>query len=199
MPADVAVTLKRTYEQYLALERETGVRHEFLEGEVWAMAGGTTAHARVKTNLARAIAAALDGKPCLALDSDQKIDIVETGLATYPDLSVVCGPLQRSPRDRNAIVNPTLLVEVLSPSTEGHDLGLKRRHYQRLASLRQMLFVWPEERVVELHTRGAAGTWIVREVSSEDPIDLSSIDVSLTHAQIFARLDEVSDETTARG
>ena len=184
---------KLSYEECLALEHRTGTRHEFLNGDASAIAGGTIAHALVKTNLTRAIASALDGKPCLALDSDQKIDVTATGLATYPDLSVTCGPIVRSPRDRNAITNPTVLVEVLSPSTKGHDLGFKLRHYRHIPSLRQILFAWPEERSAEVHTRGENGTWIVRSFEGNVPVELHAIDVILTHDQIFSTLTEVAE------
>jgi Uma2 family endonuclease len=191
MPGDAAHALRMTYAQYLELERSTDLRHEYLDGEVWAMAGGTTAHSLVKSNLLRAVGNALEGKPCLALDSDQKIDVAETGLVTYPDLSVTCGGLQKSARDANAIVNPTLVVEVLSPSTEARDLGFKTRHYKRLASLRQIVFVWPEERAIQVLTRADAGAWIVRDLEEHEPIVLASIDVTVTRAQVFARLEDV--------
>ncbi|MEZ4239346.1 MAG: Uma2 family endonuclease [Myxococcota bacterium] len=108
-----------SYAAYLALEAETGVRHEYLDGEAWAMAGGTVRHAKLKTNLTADLSVALGDGPCQAYDSDLKLRMLETGLATYADLAVICGPVARHPDDRHAATNPTVVFEVLSPSTEG--------------------------------------------------------------------------------
>ncbi len=190
MIGSAAAVLRVDYDDYLAIERRGDARHEYLDGVLRAMSRGTTAHSLVKTNVLRAVGNALEGKPGLALDSDQRIDVAATGLDTYPDLSVTCGPIDRPARDRNAITNPTLVVEVISPSTEGHDLGFKRRHYQRIPSLRQIVYVWPDQRAVEVHTRGEEGAWIVRDAADET-ILLASIDAAITRSQLFARVDEV--------
>ncbi|MFI5301564.1 MAG: Uma2 family endonuclease [Polyangiales bacterium] len=190
MAGDAAIALRKTFDEYLAMERASDVRLQWVAGEVFAMAGETPEHSLVKSNLVASMVVALRGKPCLALDSDQKVDILEGDLATYPDLTVVCGPLARSPRDPNALTNPTLVVEVISPSTEAHDLGFKTRHYKRLASLRQILFVWPEERAVQLVTRGEAGAWIVKDIEDEE-IVIGAIDVTLKRSEVFARLEEL--------
>ena len=106
-----------TYAEYLALEQETGLRHEWLDGEAWAMSGGTPRHSRMSVNLAAAFVNTLGDGPCQPYNCDMKVRVSETGLATYPDLAIACGPVAYDPEDENAVVNPTVLVEVPSRST----------------------------------------------------------------------------------
>jgi Uma2 family endonuclease len=105
-----------TYAEYLAAEARAEVRHEYLNGEVWEVAGGTIEHGALAAAIAGELRAVLRGKPCRAFSSDVRIRVLETGLTTYPDLSVVCGQLETAPDDADAITNPLVLVEVLSDS-----------------------------------------------------------------------------------
>lgn len=148
-----------SYTDYLALEEETDVRHEFLRGEAWAMAGGTPRHSAVKSNLLFLVAGRLGSGPCRAYDSDLKLRVESTGLATYADLAVVCGPLVRDTEDRNAVTNPTAVFEVLSPSTERWDRGGKFHHMQTVPSLRSYVIVSVDELRVEVFTRLEDGSW----------------------------------------
>jgi Uma2 family endonuclease len=119
---------RMTYAEYLAAETVAEVRHEFLNGEVWAMAGGTPQHGALAVSMTLALGAALRGKPCRGFSSDVRVRIPDTGLSTYPDLSIVCGELETAPDDKDAITNPTVLVEVLSDSTEAYDRGARCIH-----------------------------------------------------------------------
>ena len=152
-----------SYAEYLALERSTDTRHEYLAGEVWAMAGGTLRHSAIKANLLIEVASALRGTPCRVYDSDAKVRVEGTDLSTYPDLAVVCGPVERSSTDRHALTNPTALFEVLSPSTERWDRGGKFRHVRTLGALRQYVLVNTDLPRVEVFTRGEDGAWSFRE------------------------------------
>ena len=114
---------KMSYAEYLALEARADTRHEYLDGEVFAMAGGTPEHGALAMAVARALGVALRGRPCRVFSSDVRVRIPETGLTTYPDLSVVCSKLETDPIDPDAITNPLLIVEVLSDTTEGYDRG----------------------------------------------------------------------------
>jgi Uma2 family endonuclease len=114
-----------TYEEYLVREAISPTKLEYLRGEIFDMAGGTPEHSRLTMRLALAIGPALADRPCELFTADAKVRIDATDLSTYPDLSVVCGALTTSPRDPNAITNPVLLVEVLSPSTEAYDRGAR--------------------------------------------------------------------------
>lgn len=153
-----------SYEEYLALETKTDTRHEWLRGEAWAMAGGSVAHATIQANTLRLLGNALEGRPCMAYGSDLKVRIEETDRATYPDVTVVCGPREVSATDPNAIVNPTLIVEVLSSTTEASDRGEKFAHYRRIPSLRDYVLISQDERRVEVfHRDGESSAWTLRE------------------------------------
>src|SRR5690606_11326444 len=119
-----------SYADYLAMERESGLKHEYLDGVVRAMAGGSVEHSRLASRFVRLLDAALRDRPCEAFSSDGKIRIDASNRSTYPDLSVVCGR-ERSEQDPEAIANPVVIVEVLSESTEAYDRGEKFRHYRR--------------------------------------------------------------------
>jgi len=109
-----------TFREYLELEARSELRHEFFDGAVYAMSGGSPDHSRLAANVIT-LATQLTGKACQAFTSDPLVRVLATGLATHPDVSVVCGSLERDPEDRNPVTNPVLIVEVLSPSTERYD------------------------------------------------------------------------------
>lgn len=171
-----------SYEEYLAYERDSELKHEFEDGEIFAMAGGSPRHSA----LASRVSAALENtRPsgCTAFQSDMRLRVLATGRATYPDASMVCGAIELDGADRSGttITNPTLLVEVLSPSTEEVDRGSKWRDYQLIPSLREYVLVSQEPRV-EIYRRLASGTWEyfdVREgvvkLASGATMDLSSL------------------------
>ncbi|MCU0255309.1 MAG: Uma2 family endonuclease, partial [Vicinamibacterales bacterium] len=164
---------------YLAAEAKAEVRHEYLAGDVWAMAGGTIEHGALMMAAAREIGIALRGKPCRAFSSDVRIRIPETDLATYPDLSVVCGRLQTATDDDQAITNPILVVEVLSDSTEAYDRGAKWAHYRRIASLREYVLVSQGEPLVELYRRTEGGRFELLEARAGQTIELASIGATI--------------------
>lgn len=172
------------YAEYLALEASSNVKHEYLEGQIYAMAGGTPEHAALAAAVIGLLFPQLRGSRCRAHDADLRVRVRATGLATYPDVTVVCGPRERDPDDEHAVTNPVLLVEVLSPSTEQYDRGDKFEHYKALASLQQYVIVSHDTRCVEVHTRAETG-W-TREASSEGEVaDLSSIDCTLDVRELY--------------
>jgi Uma2 family endonuclease len=155
-----------SFAEYLAYEGDSGMKHEYVDGEILAMAGGSRRH----NALASRISAALEGgrKPgCVAFQSDQRIRIPATGKATYPDASMVCGQIVGDPADPSGITitNPVLLVEVLSPSTEQEDRGSKWQHYQQLESLQEYVLVGQGEPRVEHYRRLSSGAWEYREAT----------------------------------
>ena len=182
-PAEV---VRMTYAEYLAAEAVSEVRHEFLNGEVWAMAGGTPEHAALALAVGSELREALRGKPCRAYSADLRVRIVETGLSTYPDVSVVCGSIETAADDQDAVTNPTLLVEVLSESTARHDRGAKAAHYRRIPSLREYVFVSQAEPRIEVHRRTEAGRWELLEARPGETIELASLGVRLDVAAIYA-------------
>lgn len=174
-----------SYAEYLAAEATSDVRHEYLNGEVWAMAGGTPEHAALAAAMIGELQAALRGKPCRVYSSDLRVRVVETGLSTYPDVAVVCGQLATAADDVDAAVNPILLVEVLSPTTEGYDRGAKAAHYRRIPSLREYVLVSPSEPRIEVHRRTEGGRWELLEARPGESIELSSLGVRLDVAAIY--------------
>lgn len=173
-----------TYAEYLALERDSNTRHEFCGGEIFAMAGGTPTHAVICANLTVLLGSQLRGRGCMAHSSDLRIRVLETGLATYPDVSVICGRRELDPDDRNTVTNPVLLVEVLSPSTADYDRGEKLRHYQRIASLREVVLVAHDERLLEVWQRGDGGAWSRRELR-HGVLELTSVPCVLAIDEVY--------------
>lgn len=175
-----------TFVEYLALEAMSPIKHEFLDGQVWAMAGGTPDHAAIAINVAVVLAAALRDQPCRVFSSDLRVRVKETGLATYPDLTVVCGSLETDPDDPagNTATNPTLVVEVLSPSTENYDRGEKLAHYKRIFSLNEILLVAQDERLLERWSKTASG-WTLEVVRGEGRVQLQSVECTLELAEVY--------------
>mgnify|MGYP002619913522 CR=1 FL=1 len=165
-----------TFEEYVALEETSPVKHEFLDGEVWAMAGGSPDHAAVSGNLVRLLGQALMERACRVFTSDLRVRVAATGLGTYPDASVICDRIELDPEDRkgHTALNPTVLVEVLSPSTEAYDRGEKLAHYKRIESLREVLLVAHDERRVDLWRR-LDGVWTQLTFRGDETIELESL------------------------
>lgn len=183
--ASIARHHRYTYQEYLALERSANVRHEFSDGEIFAMAGGTREHAAICANLTRMLGNQLRGRGCQTHSSDLRVRVLETGLATYPDVTVVCKPVELDPADRNTVTNPTLVVEVLSPSTADYDRGEKLRHYQQIPSLREIVLVAHDERLIEIWRRGSDGAWSRRELRSGS-IALAAVDCTLSIDDVYS-------------
>ena len=173
-----------TYAQYLALEEESSVRHEYLDGEIYAMAGGSPDHAA----LAAAVIGIVRGKlppGCRVFTSDLRVRIADSGLSTYPDAAVICGRTLRAADDALAVVNPVLLVEVTSASTEEYDHGEKLRHYKRLPSLREVLFVSHRAPELTLHRRGEDGAWMVLTAGPGESLELASAAARIAVDEVY--------------
>jgi Uma2 family endonuclease len=180
-----------TEDEYLAVERASEAKHELVAGEIYAIAGGTPRHAAISANVARALGNALRDRPCVVLSSDQRVGVEATAMHTYPDVTVVCGPARFHPKDRNTLVKPTLVVEVLSASTESHDRGTKLAHYRRLPSLGEIVFVFPDDRRIEIHRRDGEDRWVSSAVTdaSASSVELTSVGVSIAWTEIYAKLE----------
>mgnify|MGYP001424265226 CR=1 FL=1 len=164
------------YATYLQIERDADQRHEWLDGEIFAMSGGTIAHARLAGAMIIALGTHAQKCGCAVLTSDAKLRVLATGLATYPDVSLVCGPIEYDPEDRNNFTNPAVLVAVLSDSTEAYDRGAKFRHYREVPSLRDYVLVSQHERRVEVYSRDAQGHWVLREARAGGSVPLAALD-----------------------
>jgi Uma2 family endonuclease len=175
-----------SFQDYLAVEEMGPVRHEFLHGAIFAMAGGTPEHAALSAAIIVLLGTHLRGRSCRPYSADLRVRIPATGLATYADAAVVCGEPERDPESPTHVTNPTLLVEVLSPGTEDYDRGEKREHYQQLASLRDYVLVAQSRRRVELFTRPAGGEWQHRVHVSGESVVLTSIDCRFDVDELYS-------------
>jgi Uma2 family endonuclease len=174
-----------TYEEYLAREEASLTKHEYLRGEIIDMAGATPSHGGCAMNLAILLGSAIADRPCRLFSSDVRVRIEATDLSTYPDLSVVCGALATSERDANAITNPVLLAEVLSPGTESYDRGAKLRHYLQLSSLQEVVFVNHTSEVIEVYRRGDSGRFELLVFEAGDTVELTSVGARFPVAKVY--------------
>jgi len=153
-----------TIKDYVRLEDEAvNVKHEFIDGDIRAMAGGTLDHARIGTNLAAVVASQLRDGPCSTFSSDARVRVRGKSIITYADLTVACGEEEVDTEDPCALVNPIVLFEITSSSSERYDRGQKFVHYQGIASLREYVIVSHRERLVEVFRPRADGTWALAE------------------------------------
>jgi Uma2 family endonuclease len=176
---------KYTLEEFVRLEDYANVRHEFLAGQIYAMAGGTPEHGTYAANVIGLLTAQLGAKPCRVQTSDVRIRVQATGLDTYPDASVVCGRAERDANDPNAITNPLVLVEVLSASTEDYDRGEKLEHYKQIESLQEVVFVAAEQRRIDVVRRQADGHWVTVSASGSGSLRLESIECVIPVEAVF--------------
>ena len=187
----VAKTVRRlTEEEYLCHDRAANYKSEFFDGEMFAMAGGSPMHSLIAANLLRELGTKLKDRPCKAFTSDLRLKVEATGLDTYPDVSVVCGPLQFAAGTEDTVVNPTLLVEVLSDSTEAYDRGEKFLHYRQMPSLQEYLLVSQRLPRIEQFVRRADGEWTLRIAEGMDAtLALPSLEITVALAEVFAGVD----------
>lgn len=178
-----------SYAEYLALEEHSSTRHEYSDGEIYAMAGGTPDHAALAAAVIALIRSTLPNG-CRVFTSDLRVRVESTDLTTYPDAAVICGKSARASADPIAVVNPMLLVEVTSPSTEDYDRGEKLRNYQQLPSLKQVLIVSHREPCVTLIDRDGEG-WTSQDLRAGSSIPLACIGAVLTVDDIYR--DELED------
>lgn len=174
-----------SFDDYLHVEEVSAVRHEFLDGQILALAGGTPEHAALSAAALVALGASLTGKTCRLYSGDLRIRVLATGLATYADASVLGGDPERDSESPSHVTNPTVIVEVLSKSTEDYDRGEKREHYQQIASLREYVLVAQHRRHIEVFARSAAGAWTVTVSGPGQTPELPSVGVSLSVGAIY--------------
>lgn len=177
-----------TAAEYLAREQRSTAKHEFFEGEIYAMAGATLRHNTIAANAIYLVTGLLRGRPCRAFTSDQRVHVAATGLYTYADAGVVCGDAQMHPEDALTLLNPTLLVEVFSPSTESYDRGEKLQHYREIPSLREVLHLATRERCVMHHRRIDAGQWVLIE-RRDGAIELPALGGLVQVSDLYDKVD----------
>ena len=178
-----------TPEEYLAIEGAALEKGEFYRGVMYAMSGANFAHNRVVTQLIIEFGKALEGSSCYPVNSDQRIYVPASGLFTYPDVAVVCGPPEYAPfSPKETLVNPVVIAEVLSPSTEEYDRGAKFVHYQSIETLRDYLMLSRFEPLVAHYTKQPGGDWLPTVLGAADTIQLPSAGCSIPVAAIYKGL-----------
>ncbi len=183
-----------TPEQYLQIERAAEFKSEYHEGEMFAMAGAREAHNLVVTNVVRELANQLRQRPCRVYSSDMRVRVSLSGLYTYPDVVAVCGEPQFTDDQRDTLLNPILLVEALSPSTEAYDRGRKFEHYKTMNSLREYLLLATDRVHGDLYTRQPDGRWLLTSVSRmEESLTLDCVDAHLLMADIYEKVEFPAD------
>jgi len=173
-----------TYAEYLEIERATDLKHEWRDGVVVAMSGGTIEHGRLAVAFTGLLRAALGTKPCVVLSSDVRIRIVAANRAYYPDASVVCDHIEPAADDADAVANPVVIIEVLSDGSEANDRGEKARNYRRLDSLREYVLVSQHERLVEVWEPDGRA-WRTREYTAGETIELRSLGVAIAVDELY--------------
>jgi len=186
---------KLTADEYLEIELATPTKNEFFDGEMFAMSGGSTSHVRITTSITRLLGNQLADSPCEPFMSDQRVEVQRTGLYTYPDLTVVCGtPEYRDPKT-NTLVNPTVIIEVLSPSTETYDRGKKFAHYRLIPSLQVYVLVSQDQPLIEcFHRHGETWNLVIAE-GLDATLKIEEIDVKIPLREIYARVEFPPEES----
>ncbi|MGE0884051.1 MAG: Uma2 family endonuclease [Blastocatellales bacterium] len=182
-------------EEYLRLEREAVERHEYDNGRIYAMAGESPNHSRICFSLAAIVRTQLKGKQCEGFSPNMKVYVAAAGKFYYPDLSVVCGQARYHDKERDALLNPKFIIEVLSPSTEKRDRSVKFQAYQQIESLTDYLLVSQDKPLVEHFARQKGGQWLYtahRELSVM--VELPTIDCQLPLAEIYDRVEFPPEE-----
>ena len=179
-----------TPEQYLEIERKAEFKSEYYQGEMFAMSGAREGHSLIVWNLSARLHEVFRQRPCRAYVADMRVCVSVTGLYTYPDVAVVCGEPQFLDDRRDTLLNPNLIVEVLSPSTEGYDRGRKFEHYRSVPSISEYLLVSSDRVSAELFRRQEGGTWLLTAAGRlEDSLELQSVGCRLLLAEIYEKVD----------
>lgn len=178
--------VRYTYEDYFLVATDRGCRHEFFDGEIYGMAPGTPEHSALSFQVGVVLKGALGS--CTALNSDARVFIAASGLITYPDMSFVCGRIEKSTLDRQAVVNPSVIVEVTSPSTDAYDRGEKLRNYQQLPSVQAVIFIasFGEPRVTVVQRVGDG--WSSSEFLAGSQASLALHDATFAVDDVFSVL-----------
>lgn len=177
-------------EEYLAIERQAEFRSEYIDGEVYAMAGASKSHNTIVGNLNRLIGTQLLDRPCSVYSNDMRVKVAATGKYYYPDVVAVCGEETFEDAQTDTLLNPQLIIEVLSPSTEAYDRGGKFEQYQRIGSLVEYVMVSQATYRVEQYTRESEHAWSYSEHRGADAVlRLKSIGCEMTLKEIYIKVN----------
>lgn len=179
-----------TPEEYLEIERRAEFKSEYFRGEMFAMAGATAVHVLIVANATFQLMRQFQSRDCRVYPNDLRVCVSKAGLYTYPDVVAVCGGGEFLDGQLDTLLNPHLIVEVLSPTTEGYDRGRKFEYYRSIESLREYLMVWSDRVHAELFTREPYGIWRLREANLPgDTLDLRSVGCTLKLADLYDKVE----------
>jgi Uma2 family endonuclease len=175
-----------TEAEYLEYENQSLEKHEFFQGEIFAMAGGSNRHGIIFSHLFGELAMRLKGKPCRPYGSDMRIHIPENSLYTYPDIFIRCGDIPHSSKDKNSFINPEVIIEILSPSTRSYDRGDKFKLYRDIPSLKEYILVDSDAIGVEVFRLDQPNYWHFTELKNlTDSLEVKHVQVSLPLTDIY--------------
>lgn len=178
-----------TVDEYLALERQADYKSEYFDGEIFAMTGASRNHNLVSINVSTTLNTQLKARPCETYAGDMRVKVAPSGLYTYPDVVVVCGEPKFEDEHLDTLTNPTLIVEVLSKSTEGYDRGRKFEHYRKLESLAEYVLIAQDKIHVEHYVRRSDNQWLLSETDNrQDTIELPSISCRLSLSDVYDKV-----------
>jgi Uma2 family endonuclease len=179
-----------TPEQYLAADRAAAQKSEFLSGEVFAMSGASERHNVLVANVIAELRTQLKGRPCRVYPSDMRVRVPATGLYAYPDVTIACGKPEFDDENQDVLLNPTVIIEVLSKSTEAYDRGEKFAHYRRLPSLKEYVLIAQDRLSVECYTRQSKGEWLLSESRAiGESVSLPAAGCVLQLAEVYDKVD----------
>ncbi len=180
-------------EEYLDIERDADYKSEYYKGEIFAMAGAGHNHNRIVENLSIEIGGFFKGKSCRTFSSDQRIHIPETGQYTYPDLLIVCDKNQYLDDKKDTILNPTVIIEVLSESTEAYDRGQKFHFYRSITSLQEYVLINSRSFAAEVFRKNEEGLWVLASEAYQlkDQLELASVGLTLSMEDIYAQTEDL--------
>ncbi len=179
-----------TRQEYLVRERQSEVRHEYFAGEVFAMVGASRNHNQICFNISIEIGQQIKARKCVAYANDMRVRVDQTGLYTYPDLVITCEEPVFEDDKQDTLMNPQVIIEVLSESTEKYDRGKKFQNYRQLESLREYVLVSQEEPVIECYVRQPGGEWLLKSTEGLDAtVELGTVGCHLPMAEVFAKVN----------
>ncbi len=180
-----------TEAEYLALERAAASKHEYFAGEIYAMTGASEPHNLIASNVTAHLHRQLRGRACRVYPSDMRLKVMQTGLNTYPDITIVCGPPQfTDPAKRDTLINPTVIIEILSLSIERYDRGLKFQNYRTIASLQDYILIAQDKPHIERYARHKRSQWLLVEaIELEASLPIDSLSATLQLADVYEQVE----------
>ena len=180
---------------YLTFERASTLKHEYYRGQIYAMTGAKEAHNVIAGNTIATLHGQVRYKPCRIYPSDMRVKVLETGLNTYPDITIICGQPHFTDQTRDTVTNPIVIIEILSPSTERYDRGLKFQNYRTVSTLMDYILIAQNQAHVEHYARQETGRWELQEARSKDTsLTITSVEFILRLEDIYDKVDFIVDE-----